>query len=214
MITIGLTGSIGMGKSTTAAMFAEAGVPVYDADAEVHALYAPGGAAVAPIEAAFPGVVKDGAVDRTALGARVLGHPEALKQLEAIVHPLVGRSRIGFFRDAEARGADIVVLDIPLLFETGGEKNVDAVVVVSAPPELQRERVLARPGMTAEKFEAILAKQMRDADKRARADFVVDTGGGLEAARKQVAEIIAIMRDPARRPRRAAPVDGGPEPRH
>lgn len=214
MITIGLTGSIGMGKSTTAAMFAEAGVPVYDADAEVHALYAPGGAAVAPIEAAFPGVVKDGAVDRAALGARVLGHPEALRQLETIVHPLVGRSRIGFFQAAEAKGADMVVLDIPLLFETGGEKNVDAVVVVSAPADLQRERVLARPGMTVEKFEAILAKQMQDADKRARADFVVDTGRGLDAAREQVTEIIAIMRDPARRPRRAAPVEGAAEPRH
>ena len=202
MIVIGLTGSIGMGKSTTTAMFAEAGVPVYDADAEVHRLYAPGGAAVAPIEAAFPGVVKDGSVDRTALGARVLGDADALKRLEAIVHPLVGANRMGFFQAATASGADMVVLDIPLLFETGGEKNVDAVVVVSAPADMQRERVLARPGMTAEKFEAILAKQTPDAEKRARADFVIDTGQGLEAARRQVMDVIATMRDPARRPQR------------
>jgi dephospho-CoA kinase len=209
MITIGLTGSIGMGKSTTAAMFAKAGVPVYDADAEVHALYAPGGEAVAPIEAAFPGVVRDGAVDRAALGARVLGDPAALKALEAIVHPLVGKSRIGFFARAKAQNADMVVLDIPLLFETGGEKNVDAVVVVSAPADLQRQRVLARPGMTPEKFDAIFAKQTPDAEKRARADFVVDTGQGLEAARDQVGQIIAAMRDPARRPRRS--VEAAPE---
>jgi dephospho-CoA kinase len=202
MIVIGLTGSIGMGKSTTTAMFAEAGVPVYDADAEVHRLYAPGGAAVAPIEAAFPGVVKDGSVDRTALGARVLGDADALKRLEAIVHPLVGANRMGFFQAATASGADMVVLDIPLLFETGGEKNVDAVVVVSAPADMQRERVLARPGMTTEKFEAILAKQTPDAEKRARADFVIDTGQGLEAARRQVMDVIATMRDPARRPQR------------
>lgn len=214
MITIGLTGSIGMGKSTTAAMFAEAGVPVYDADAEVHRLYAPGGAAVAPLEAAFPGVVKDGAVDRAELSARVIGKPEAMKQLEAIVHPLVGHSRIGFFADAKAKGADLVVLDIPLLFETGGERNVDAVVVVSAPADQQRARVLARPGMTEEKLDAILAKQMQDAEKRARAHFVVDTGRGLEAARQQVDEIIAAMRDPARRPRRPAPVEGAAERGH
>jgi dephospho-CoA kinase len=207
MIIIGLTGSIGMGKSTTTAMFAEAGVPVYDADAEVHRLYAPGGAAVAPIEAAFPGVVKDGSVDRTALGAQVLGDAEALKRLEAIVHPLVGANRMGFFQAATASGADMVVLDIPLLFETGGEKNVDAVVVVCAPADMQRERVLARPGMTTEKFEAILAKQTPDAEKRARADFVIDTGQGLEAARRQVMEVIDTMRDPARRPqRRSSPV--------
>ncbi|MFN3521387.1 MAG: dephospho-CoA kinase [Phenylobacterium sp.] len=203
MIILGLTGSIGMGKSTTAAMFAEAGAPVYDADAEVHRLYAPGGAAVAPIEAAFPGVVKDGAVDRAALGARVLGDAEAMKKLESIVHPLVGASRVGFFEAAAAKGADIVVLDIPLLFETGGQKNVDAVVVVSAPADVQRARVLDRPGMTVEKFEAILAKQTPDAEKRARADFVIDTGQGLEVARAQVAQVIAAMRDPARRPKRA-----------
>ena len=202
MILIGLTGSIGMGKSTTAAMFREAGVPVYDADAAVHDLYDRGGAAVEPVGAAFPGVVKDGRVDREALRQAVLGDPEALKRLNAIVHPLVGRDRIGFFQKAEADGADMVVLDIPLLFETGGHANVDAVVVASAPAEMQRERVLARPGMTPERLEAILAQQMADAEKRVRAHFVVDTSRGLEPAREQVAEIIAVMRDPQRRPHR------------
>ncbi len=200
MILIGLTGSIGMGKSTTAAMFRDAGIPVYDADAAVHDLYDAGGAAVGPVGEAFPGVVRDGKVDREALRQAVLGDPEALKRLNAIVHPLVGRDRIGFFQQAEAAGADMVVLDIPLLYETGGHANVDAVVVASAPPEMQRERVLARPGMTPERLDAILAQQMADAEKRARAHFVVDTSRGLEAARAQVAEIIAAMRDPARRP--------------
>ena len=200
MILIGLTGSIGMGKSTTAAMFREAGVPVYDVDAAVHDLYDQGGAAVAPVGEAFPGAVRDGKVDREALRQAVLGDPEALKRLNAIVHPLVGRDRIGFFQQAEADGADMVVLDIPLLFETGGHANVDAVVVASAPADMQRERVLARPGMTAERLDAILAQQMADAEKRARAHFVVDTSRGLEPAREQVAEIIAVMRDPARRP--------------
>jgi dephospho-CoA kinase len=202
MILIGLTGSIGMGKSTTAAMFREAGVPVYDADAAVHDLYAKGGAAVDPVGEAFPGVVKDGAIDREALRQRVLGHPEELKKLNGIVHPLVGRDRVGFFKQAEADGADMVVLDIPLLFETGGHANVDVVVVVSAPAAMQRERVLARPGMTPDRLDAILAQQMADADKRARAHFVVDTGRGLEAAREQVGEIVAVMRDPQRRPAR------------
>jgi dephospho-CoA kinase len=197
VIVVGLTGSIGMGKSTTAAMFREAGVPVYDADAAVHDLYAKGGAAVAPVGEAFPGVVSDGAVDREALRQRVLGDPEALKRLNAIVHPLVGRDRVGFFQQAQAQGADMVVLDIPLLFETGGHANMDAVVVVTAPAELQRERVLARPGMTPQRLDAILAQQMADAEKRARAHFVVDTSRGLEAAREQVAEIIAVLRDPA-----------------
>lgn len=200
MILIGLTGSIGMGKSTTAAMFREAGVPVYDADAAVHALYAQGGAAVGPVGAAFPGAVKDGAVDREALRQQVLGDPEALKRLNAVVHPLVGQDRVGFFEAAEAAGADMVVLDIPLLFETGGDKNVDAVVVVSCGPDMQRERVLAREGMSPERLAAILAQQTPDAEKRARADFIVDTGNGLAAARAQVQEIIAAMRDPARRP--------------
>ncbi|QUD86656.1 dephospho-CoA kinase [Phenylobacterium montanum] len=208
MIVVGLTGSIGMGKSTTAAMFAEAGAPVYDADAAVHALYAPGGAAVAPIEAAFPGVIKDGAVDRTALGQRVLGDEAAMKRLEAIVHPLVGASRGGFFEKARADGAEVVVLDIPLLFETGGERNVDAVVVVSAPADLQRERVLARPGMAPEKLDAILARQKPDAEKRARADFVIETGQGLEAARAQVAEVLAALKSPTWRSRRALEAGG------
>jgi dephospho-CoA kinase len=202
MILIGLTGSIGMGKSTTAAMFREAGVPVYDADAAVADLYRQGGAAVGPVGEAFPGVVKDGAIDREALRQAVLGKPEELKRLNAIVHPLVGRDRGSFFAEAEAAGADMVVLDIPLLFETGGHANMDAVVVVSAPAEMQRKRVLARPGMTPERLDAILAQQLADAEKRARAHFVVDTSKGLEPARAQVAEIIAAMRDPQRRPPR------------
>lgn len=197
MMTIGLTGSIGMGKSTTAKMFAEEGVPVYDADAAVHDLYDQGGAAVAPVEAAFPGVVREGRVDRELLRQRVLGNPDALKQLNAIVHPLVGRDRVGFFDKAKAEGADMVILDIPLLFETGGHANMDAVIVVSAPADMQRERVLARPGMTPERLDAILAQQMADAEKRARAHFVVDTSQGLESARAQVKQIIAALRDPA-----------------
>jgi len=199
MIVIGLTGSIGMGKSTTAAMFRDAGVPVYDADAQVHALYAKGGGAAGPVEAAFPGVVKDGAVDREELRKRVLGDPEALKRLNAVVHPLLKGQRADFFAQAQAAGADMVVLDIPLLMETGGHETVDAIVVASAPADLQRERVLARPGMTPERLEAILAQQTPDADKRARADFVVETGLGLDHARAQVTEIIAALRDPARR---------------
>ena len=203
MLIIGLTGSIGMGKSTTAQMFREAGIPVYDADAAVADLYETGGAAVQPLEAAFPGVTKDGAVDREALRQRVLGDDEAMSRLNAIVHPLVGADRVHFFKDAERAGADMVVLDIPLLYETGGDANMDAVVVVSAPPEQQRERVLARPGMTPDRLDAILSRQMHDAEKRARAHFVVDTGRGLEPAREQVAEIIATMRDPQRRPESA-----------
>jgi dephospho-CoA kinase len=194
MKVIGLTGSIGMGKSTTAAMFREAGVPVYDADAAVHDLYGRGGGAVGPVGDAFPGVVKDGEVDREALREAVLGKPDELKRLNAIVHPLVGRDRVGFFERAQADGADMVVLDIPLLFETGGHANVDAVVVVSAPAEMQRERVLARPGMNPDRLDAILAQQTPDAEKRARAHFVVDTGRGLEAAREQVHAIIAKLR--------------------
>ncbi|MEH0195083.1 dephospho-CoA kinase [Caulobacter sp. CCNWLY153] len=197
MIILGLTGSIGMGKSTTAKMFEAEGAPVYDSDAAVHALYSVGGAAVAPVEAAFPGVVIDGAIDRARLSAQVVGDPEALEKLEAIVHPLVGAHRIGFFETAEKDGHDIVVLDVPLLFETGGQKNVHKVVVVSASAEVQRERVLARPGMTAEKFEAILARQLPDAEKRARADFVVDTGKGLQAAHDQVRDILTLLRTSA-----------------
>ncbi|HEY1448818.1 MAG TPA: dephospho-CoA kinase [Caulobacteraceae bacterium] len=194
MIVIGLTGSVGMGKSATAAMFAEAGAPVYDADAEVRRLYAKGGAAVARVEAAFPGVVVDGAVDRSRLGERVLGDPDALARLNAIVWPLMGEARAEFFRQARASGAEVAVLDIPLLLETGGERNVDKVVVVSAPAELQRQRVLARPGMTVAKFEAILGAQMADADKRARADFVIDTSQDFDHARRQVRQILDALR--------------------
>ena len=202
MILLGLTGSIGMGKSTTAAMFREAGVPVYDADAEVHASYAAGGACVGPVGEAFPGVVRDGAIDREALRLAVLGKPLELQRLNGIVHPIIGALRKRFFAAAEAQGADLVVLDIPLLFEGGGERGMDAVAVVTAPPELQRARVLQRAGMTPERLEAILAQQMPDAEKRARADFVIDTSQGLEPVRRQVAEIIAVMRDPQRRPNR------------
>lgn len=194
MKIIGLTGSIGMGKSTTAAMFREAGIPVYDADAEVHKAYDVGGAAVEPVGAAFPGVVKDGRVDREELRKRVLGNPEALKVLNGIVHPIVGRARAAVFEEAEAKGADMVVLDVPLIFETGGEKNMHKVIVVSAPAEMQRARVLAREGMTPERLDAILAQQVPDAEKRARADYVVDTGQGLDHAREQVAAILADLR--------------------
>jgi dephospho-CoA kinase len=202
MIILGLTGSIGMGKSTTAAMFREAGVPVYDADAAVHAAYARGGACVEPLGAAFPGVIKDGAVDREALRQAVLGDPAAMQRLNGVVHPIVGGLRNHFFEDAAASGADMVVLDIPLLYETGAEARMDAVAVATAPYELQRERVLQRQGMTPERLDAILAHQMPDAEKRARADFLIDTSHGLEPVRRQVAEIIDIMRDPARRPKR------------
>ncbi|HPA37252.1 MAG TPA: dephospho-CoA kinase [Phenylobacterium sp.] len=205
MLTIGLTGSIGMGKSTTAAMFREAGIPVYDADAAVADLYVKGGAAVEPLEAAFPGVTKDGAVDREALRQRVLGNDEAMAKLNSIVHPLVGMSRMGFFAEAQAAKADMVILDIPLLFETGGNANMDAVVVASAPAEMQRERVLAREGMTDARLDDILKRQTPDAEKRARADFIVDTGQGLEHARAQVQEIIAALRDPQRRPQKKTP---------
>jgi dephospho-CoA kinase len=194
MITIGLTGSIGMGKSTTATMFAEEGAPVYDADAEVRLLQAPGGAAVGPIDAAFPGVVKDGVIDRTALGARVFGHPEELKRLNAIIYPKLGAGRAAFFEKAERDGVDAVVLDIPMLFETGGESRVDAVVVVTAPEPVQRERVLAREGYDAARLDAILAGQMHDMEKRARAHFVIDTGQGLEHARDQVRAVMATLR--------------------
>jgi dephospho-CoA kinase len=198
MFILGLTGSLGMGKSTTARFFAEAGVPVHDADAVVHRLYE--GEAAAAIEAAFPGATTGGKVDRNKLAARVLGDAAALKRLEAIVHPLVQQAEERLLAEAEARGERIAVLDIPLLFETGGDRRVDAVVVVSAPPKVQRARVLERPGMTVEKLEAILAKQMPDAEKRARADFVVDTAQGYEAARAQVRAILdAVATMPQRR---------------
>jgi dephospho-CoA kinase len=198
MFILGLTGSLGMGKSVTARFFAEQGVPVHDADAVVHRLYE--GQAAAAIEAAFPGTTAGGKVDRDKLAARVLGDSAALKRLEAIVHPLVQEAERRLLAEAEARGEKVAVLDIPLLFETGGEKRVDAVVVVSAPPEVQRSRVLERPGMTVEKLEAILAKQMPDEEKRRRADFVVDTSRGFEAARADVRAILdAVATMPRRR---------------
>lgn len=194
MKVVGLTGSIGMGKSTVAKMFAEEGAPAFDSDAAVHALYEPGGAAVAPIEAAFPGVTKEGGIDRTALSARVVGDAEAIKRLEAIVHPLVRKAQAKFLQASLVGGADIVVLDIPLLFESASAALFDKIVVVSAPADVQRERVLARPGMTAEKFEALLARQVPDAEKRARADFVIDTGGALETTREQVRAVLDALR--------------------
>ena len=203
MIHLGLTGSIGMGKSTTAQMFREARVPVYDADAAVAALYLKGGAAVEPLEATFPGVTRDGAVDREALRLRVLGDDAAMTRLNAVVHPLLGRDRTDFVLQAKASGADVMVFDIPLLFETGGERNMDAVAVVTAPADVQRTRVLAREGMTPERLDAILSRQIPDADKRARADFVIDTGRGLEPARAEVTRILAALRDPSWTSRRA-----------
>jgi dephospho-CoA kinase len=197
MLLLGLTGSIGMGKSTTAKLFAEAGVPVYDADAAVHKIYQ--GEAAPAIEAAFPGTTVDGKVDRAKLSARVLHDPVAIKQLEQIVHPMLGASRQKFLDDAEASGAPVVVMDIPLLFETGGEKRVDAVVVVTTSPENQRERIMARGTMTSEALDAILARQMPDAEKRKRADFVVDTSHGLEPVRIQIRDILQQV---AKMPRR------------
>jgi len=198
MFILGLTGSLGMGKSTTAGFFAEAGVPVHDADAVVHALYE--GEAVPAIEAAFPGTTAGGKVDRARLAARVTDDPAALRRLEQIVHPLVRAARARFLAAAQAGGAEVVVLDIPLLFETGGHAGVDAVVVASAPPETQRQRVLERPGMTADKLDALLGRQMADSEKRARADFVVDTSRGFDAARAQVREILrAVATMPKRR---------------
>ncbi|WJS03022.1 dephospho-CoA kinase [Roseibium aggregatum] len=191
MIRIGLTGSIGMGKSTTAKMFAGEGVPVHDADATVHALYS--GRAASLIEAAFPGTVSDGKVDRTLLSPHVLGKPEAMKKLEAIVHPLVREEEQLFLQRARADHRRIVMLDIPLLFETGGEARVDVVVVVTADADVQRDRVLARPGMSEDRFEAILARQMPDAEKRRRAHFLVDTGRGMEAAKRQVRAILKAL---------------------
>jgi dephospho-CoA kinase len=196
VILLGLTGSIGMGKSTTTAMFAEHGAMVWNADDAVHALYAPGGAAVGPVGEAFPGVVIDGAVDRTRL-AEALGRDEtAFWRLETIVHPLVAAGRVADLEAARAAGVRLAVLDIPLLFETGGDRAVDAVVVVTADAETQRQRVLARPGMTVERFEAILARQTPDAEKRRRADFIVDTSAGMDAARAQVAEIVGTVLAP------------------
>jgi dephospho-CoA kinase len=199
MLILGLTGSIGMGKSTTAKLFAEAGVPVYDADAAVHQLYE--GEAVPAIEAAFPGTTAGGKVDRARLSARVVHDPVAMRQLEQIVHPMLGASRQKFFDDAEAAGAPVAVVDVPLLFETGGEKRVDAVVVVTTSTELQRERVLARGTMDEEKLNSILARQVPDAEKRKRADFIVDTSHGLDPVRARIRDILA---EAVKMPRRRA----------
>ena len=199
MWVLGLTGSIGMGKSATAGMFRAMGVPVHDADATVHDLYAK--EAVVPVEAAFPGVVQDGVVNRPALSQRVLGDAAAMKRLEAIVHPLVRAREETFLAKARAAGARLVVLDIPLLMETGSAGRVDAVAVVSAPETVQKARVLARPGMTEERFALILAKQVPDADKRRRAHFLIDTGRGFAAARHQVAGVVRALSGPGRRGR-------------
>ena len=194
-IHVGLTGSIGMGKSETAKMFAQLGVPVYDADAAVHRLYQAGGAAVEPIGRAFAGAVKDGAVDRAELSKQVTGDHDATQRLQAIVYPLMADERRKFLENAEKNGADIVVFDIPLLFETRGEGNMDAVVVVSAPSHIQRARVLARPGMTEEKFDYLHSRQMPDEEKRAKAHFVVVTDKGLEHAFDQVKMILTVLRE-------------------
>ncbi len=197
MIILGLTGSIGMGKSTTAKLFADAGVPVYDADATVHHIYQ--GEAVPAIEAAFPGTTSEGKVDRNKLSAQVLHNPDAIKRLEQIVHPMLRAYHQKFLKDAEASGAPVAVVDVPLLFETGGESRVDAVVVVTTTPEIQRQRVLTREGMTEERFNAILARQLPDGEKRRRANFVVDTSYGLEPVRAQIRH---ILDEAARMPRR------------
>jgi dephospho-CoA kinase len=198
MLILGLTGSMGMGKSTTAKLFAEAGVPVYDADAAVHKIYE--GEAAPAIEAAFPGTTIDGKVDRVKLSSRVLHNPAAIKQLEQIVHPMLGASRQKFLADAERSGAPVAVVDVPLLFETGGENRVDAVVVVTTTPEVQRERILARDNMSSEKLDAILARQLPDAEKRKRADFVVDTSYGLDPVRARIRDILAeVVKMPRRR---------------
>ena len=199
MLVLGLTGSIGMGKSTTGKLFVEAGVPLYDADAEVHKLYE--GTAVPAIEAAFPGTTANGKVDRQKLSERVVHDPAAMQQLEQIVHPMLGAGRQKFFGDAEAAGVPVVVVDVPLLYETGGEKRVDAVVVVTTSPDIQRQRILARDNMTGEKLDAILARQLPDAEKRKRADFIVDTSHGLDPVRTRIRD---ILDQAAKMPRRRA----------
>lgn len=198
MLLLGLTGSIGMGKSTTAKLFEEAGVPVYDADATVHKVYE--GEATAAVEAAFPGSAVNGRVDRQKLSAMVVNNAEAMKRLETIVHPMLRSHQLKFLSDAEKSGAPVAVLDVPLLYETGGENRVDAVVVVTTSPEIQRERILARDNMTPEKLDAILARQLPDAEKRKRADFVVDTSHGLEPVRQRISEILReVVKMPKRR---------------
>jgi dephospho-CoA kinase len=199
MRILGLTGSIGMGKSTTAKLFAEAGVPVYDADATVHKIYED--EAAPKIEAAFPGTTTNGKVDRARLSAKVVHDPAAIKRLEQIVHPMLRAYHQEFLDDAERSGAAVAVVDVPLLFETGGDKRVDAVVVVTTSPEIQRQRILARDDMTDDKLDAILARQMSDAEKRKRADFVVDTSHGLEPVRAQIRDILDQV---AKMPRRRA----------
>lgn len=198
MRVLGLTGSMGMGKSTTAKLFAEAGVPVYDADATVHKVYE---CEAAPaIEAEFPGTTVDGKVDRARLSAKVVGDPDAIRRLEAIVHPMLRSYHQKFLDDAEQSGVPVAVVDVPLLFETGGDKRVDAVVVVSTAPEIQRQRILARGTMTEEALDALLARQMPDAEKRKRADFVVDTSHGLDPVRARIRDILAeVVRMPQRR---------------
>ncbi len=191
MFVLGLTGSIGMGKSTAAAMFRAEGIAVHDADAVVHELYR--GEAAPAIEAAFPGTTRDGVVDRARLGARVLDDPAALARLEAIMHPMVAASRDAFLIEAEKKGARLAVLDVPLLFETGGDRKVDAVVLVTAPEAVQKERVSRRPGMTPERLAAILTRQQPDAEKRARAHFIIDTGGELAATARQVRAILRAL---------------------
>jgi dephospho-CoA kinase len=199
MIVLGLTGSIGMGKSTTAKLFEEAGVPVYDADATVHMIYE--GEAAPAIEAAFPGATANGKVDRARLSAQVVHDPAAMKRLEGIVHPMLRAYHQKFLDDAEQSGAPVAVVDVPLLFETGGEKRVDAVVVVTTTPEIQRERILARDDMTDHKLDALLARQLPDAEKRKRADFVVDTSHGLDPVRARLRDILAeAVKMPRRRP--------------
>lgn len=199
MIILGLTGSIGMGKSTTAKLFAEAGVPVYDADATVHLIYE--GEAAPAIEAAFPGTTVGGKVDRTKLSAQVVHDADAMKRLEEIVHPMLRAYHQKFLDDAEQSGAAVAVVDVPLLYETGGEKRVDAVVVVTTSPDIQRQRILARDNMTAEKLDAILARQLPDAEKRKRADFIVDTSHGLEPVRARIRD---ILEQAGKMPRRRA----------
>ncbi len=190
---VGLTGSIGMGKSETAKMFAKLGVPVYDSDAAVHKLYEKGGAAVAPISQTFPGVVKDGHVDRAELSKKLAADPSGFKKLESLVHPLVAAEQRKFLEKAQQDGAEIVVLDIPLLFETGGQTRMDAVVVVSAPHHIQRERVLARAGMSADKLDQILSRQTPDVEKRAKAHFVIETDKGLDRAFEDVKKVVAAL---------------------
>ena len=197
MIVVGLTGSIGMGKSTVAKMFAEEGAPAFNSDAAVHEMYAPGGAAVLPVEEAFPGVMRDGAIDRVALSAKVVGNEKAIRRLEDIVHPLVRQAQANFLATQRAAGTAVVVLDIPLLFESTGAQAVDKIVVVSAPLDVQRTRVLSRPGMTEEKFEGLLARQTSDAEKRARAHFVIDTGGPFDETRAQVRAVLDALREAA-----------------